>query len=57
MKKKRQKVYRCDPDKNHECAKDNCYRGNYGRYCRKTFDKEYRMLNPIKRLFEYFKYK
>ena len=53
---KRQKTWRCDPDKNHTCAKDNCYRGNYGRYCRLTLDRKYRMLNPFKRFREWLKY-
>ena len=56
MKINSKKIYSCDPDKNDKCAKDNCYRGKYGRYCRCTDKKEYRMINPFKRLYEWFKY-
>ena len=36
-------VYRCDPDKNKECRKTNCYRRNSKYGCKSTTNKKYRM--------------
>lgn len=50
------KLYRCDPDKNTGCKKNNCYRNCLGKYCKHTVDKKYRMRNIFKRIYEYLRY-
>ena len=45
------KVYRCDPDKNIHCKKDNCYIF-YPMCCRHTLEKQYRMTNLWRRIKE-----
>ena len=50
-KEKKSKVYRCDPDKNIHCKKDNCYIF-YPMCCRHTLEKQYRMTNLWRRIKE-----
>lgn len=57
MKKSKSKLYRCDPDKNIYCAKNNCYRNNNGEFCHKTNIKKFRMRNIFKRIREEIKWK
>ena len=45
------KVYRCDPDKNIHCKKDNCYIF-YPMCCRHTLEKQYRITNLWRRIKE-----
>ena len=45
------KIYRCDPDKNIHCKKDNCYIF-YPMCCRHTLEKQYRMTNLWRRIKE-----
>lgn len=47
----KEKLYRCDPDKNKKCKKNNCYR-YYPLCCHKTTEKQYRMTNIFKRIKE-----
>lgn len=49
--KTKTKVYRCDPDKNIHCKKDNCYIF-YPMCCRHTLEKQYRMTNLWRRIKE-----
>ena len=46
------KLKRCDPDKNMECLKNNCYRNNGE--CKRTANKKYKM-NIFKRIRERIK--
>ena len=50
-KEKKSKVYRCDPNKNIHCKKDNCYIF-YPMCCRHTLEKQYRMTNLWRRIKE-----
>ena len=50
-KEKKSKVYRCDPDKNIHCKKDNSYIF-YPMCCRHTLEKQYRMTNLWRRIKE-----
>ena len=49
--KYKEKVYRCDPNKNIHCKKDNCYIF-YPMCCRHTLEKQYRMTNLWRRIKE-----
>lgn len=49
--KTKSKLYRCDPVKNKDCKKDNCYIF-YPMCCRHTTEKQYRMTNLLKRIKE-----
>lgn len=51
FKRNKEKLYRCDPDKNTHCNKSNCYLF-YPMCCRHTTEKQYRMTNLKKRIKE-----
>ena len=48
---KKVKLYRCDPDKNAECKKSNCYRRYGFEFCYRTSNKKCKM-NIFKRIKE-----
>lgn len=52
--KKLPKRYRCDPEKNIDCKKNNCYI-YFPICCRYTLNKKYRMTNLLKRIKEDYK--